>query len=102
MDGMDYILDMIDNAPTEDVVPRSEYEELSIELEAMRCAANSYKMHFENAKQEVAREIFEEIEEALAQHSYAQCFQGEVCATSYFDYDLEDSVAELKKKYIGE
>ncbi len=56
----------------------------------------------EKAKQDVAREIFEEVEKALAQHSYAQCFQGEVCATSYFDYDLEDSLAELKKKYIGE
>ena len=37
-------------APTADVVPR-------VEFEAMRSAANSLKMHYEKAKQEVAREI---------------------------------------------
>lgn len=37
-------------------------EKIAIELEAMRMAANSYKMYYENARVEVAREIFEEIE----------------------------------------
>ena len=32
-------------------------EKIAIELEAMRMAANSYKMHYENARVEVAREI---------------------------------------------
>lgn len=40
----------IDMTPAEDVVPR-------VELDAMRGAANSYKMHYEN----LAREIFAEI-----------------------------------------
>lgn len=60
-----------------DVVPKSEVygftaeelaqkcESLSIELEAMRTSANSYKMHYENAKQEVAREIFEKLDSYL-------------------------------------
>lgn len=39
--------------PTADVVPRAEYEALQIELDAMRGAANSYKMHYEKAKAEV-------------------------------------------------
>jgi hypothetical protein len=52
IDGMDYILEMIDNSPTADVVPRSEVERLIIELEAMRGAANSYKMHYEQAQAE--------------------------------------------------
>lgn len=40
-------------------------ERLSVELEAMRGAANSYKMHYEKAKIEVAREIFEEIDREI-------------------------------------
>lgn len=43
---------------TEDVVP-------IVELDAMRGAANSYKMHYEKAKIEVAREIFEEIDREI-------------------------------------
>lgn len=50
----------IESMPSADVVPRAEVERLTIELEAMRMAANSYKMHYEN----LAREIFEEIERA--------------------------------------
>ena len=65
MDGVDYILEMIDKAPTADVVPRSEVEQ---------------------AKQEVAREIFEEIDGILNE-------------IGYFD---EIDLTELKKKYIGE
>lgn len=96
--------------PTEDVVPRAEVEklrarafeqgkrdnvygltaeelaqkseQLAVELEAMRSAANSYKMHYEN----LAREIFEEIEKVV---NYALCV------------DITDwsSFVELKKKY---
>lgn len=46
----------IDNAPTEDVVPRAE-------LDAMRGAANSYKMHYENAKTEVVNRVIDEFKE---------------------------------------
>ena len=46
----------IDATPSEDVVPREE-------LDAMRGAANSYKMHYENAKAEVAREFAEKVKE---------------------------------------
>ena len=134
----------IENAPTEDVVPRSEVEQLqrnleqcengynqqihllqckhkdeverlTVELEAMRGAANSYKMHYEKGKQqvaerymlkadgslemiptvesvraEVAREIFEEIENIII----------DGCEV-YHTMEPED-FAELKKKYIGE
>ena len=55
-------------------------EETKIELEAMRGAANSYKMHYEN----LASEIFEEI--------YKDCFD----QFGYIDYA---ALAELKKKY---
>lgn len=76
-------LDDLFSAPTLDVVPREEVDALqrrydlavaereanakalvdaNIDLDAMRGAANSLKMHYENAKQETAREIFEEID----------------------------------------
>ena len=49
-------------------------EQLAIELEAMRTAANSYKMHYENARAEVAREIFKEIETYIKQlRKYQYC-----------------------------
>ncbi len=60
-----------------DVVP-------SVEFKAMRAAANSYKMHYEGAKSEAAREIFEEIEDILNN-------------IGYFD---EIDFKALKKKYL--
>lgn len=42
-------------APDADVAPKSEVAALKIELEAMRTAANAYKMHYEKAKSEVER-----------------------------------------------
>jgi len=73
--------------PTADVVPRAEYEALKIELEAMRGAANSYKLHYER----LAKEIFAEIEKLLrisvAEHS--DCLD---------DY-VKKGYAELKEKY---
>lgn len=86
---------------TADVVPRSEVcgftaeelaqkcESLSIELEAMRTSANSYKMHYENAKQEVEK-IFEEIERSTINSNFEFMFVNK----KYF--------AELKKKYTKE
>jgi len=51
---------------------------LDVELEAMRGAANSYKMHYDN----LAREIFDEIEKALN------------------DIYFEARFIELKRKYV--
>lgn len=63
------VLEIIENTPTADVVPRSEVEK---------------------AKQEVAREIFEEIVKLLIFNTY------EIACISKTD------LTELKKKYIGE
>ena len=86
----------VSHMPTEDVVPRSEVEQLKVEFEAMRGAANSYKMHYEQAKQEVAREIFNEVELAML---VCKVFRDR---TEYYEFDLKESIAELEKKYIGE
>ena len=58
-------------------------EGLSVELKAMRGAANSYKMHYEN----LVREIFEEIEKIIRKHDERP------------KYNLIIDLAELEKKY---
>lgn len=138
-DGED-LQQVLNQAPTEDVVPRAEFEkarqvgfelgktdsiyghsveqmaekveELSIELEAMRGAAKSYKMHYENAKQEVAMEIFEEIEKYLQPNedwTFEMKRQNQDCSEEYWGGKLSAFKqirgfidVNLKKKYIGE
>ena len=63
------VFEIVENMPTEDVVPRSEVDQ---------------------AKQEVAREIFEEIENCRTIGIYG-----------VIGFLIED-IAKLKKKYIGE
>ena len=91
--------------PTADVVPKSEVDRLTVELEAMRTAANSYKMHYEN----LAREIFEEIEDFIKkQHNYMdelyfnsddeviQVYYG--CKIGTYNH-IKNFIEKLKKKY---
>ncbi|MBR3965442.1 MAG: hypothetical protein IKJ91_11775 [Clostridia bacterium] len=73
----------IDKIPTADVVPKSEAESLTLELNAMRGAANSYKMHYNN----LAKEIFEEIEKLFFKNGVFIHIQ---------------SYNQLKKKYTEE
>ena len=80
-------------------------EKIAIELEAMRMAANSYKMHYENARVEVAREIFEEIERVVGKQYNHYVFGNndfdsiEQDAIINFSETLSDCFAEHKKKY---
>ena len=112
--GWNACLGTIYKLPTADVAPKSEVERLTVELDAMRGAANTYKMHYENARKEierlkdyntgvafnhyfdgrkeVAREIFEEIDELIFQHG-----RGDL-ADKYFYLAMD----ELKKKYTEE
>ena len=90
----------IEHAPTEDVVPRSEVEKWYAEYhkvkedlkqekmyhKATEKLADKYLLELKQAKQEVARKIFED----FTKHK--------VC-TNEEDYRV---LAELKKKYIGE
>lgn len=97
-----------EDAPTADVAPRAELEQLrhkyelavaereanakalvdmTIERDSMRTAANSYKMHYQN----VAREIFAEIE---------KCTIRKVTQNGEILFDSTEQFAELKKKYM--
>lgn len=79
-----------------EVVPRAE-------LDAMRGAANSYKMHYEEAKQEADRLAVElEAENALREVRIERIFaEIEKFFTKYAPYTTisKDDIAELKKKY---
>ena len=66
---------------------KEENERYKVELQVMRGVANSYKLHYESAKQEVAREIFAEIERLTKNHGI-----------NYTQRIIE----ELKKKYMGD
>lgn len=92
----------IQKAPTAYVVPKSEVERLTVELEAMRTAANSYKMHYENAKAEV---------KALTENNitakYPNCVLGSyyaILTKSLEDYDklIADISAETKAEVARE
>ena len=67
---------------------KAEIDRLTVELDAMRGAANSYKMHYEAAGVETAGKIFAEIEEYRAKGDYSE-----------FYVLLSSSVEKLKKKY---
>lgn len=75
---------------SKDVVPRSEVEEI-VKFKDMAYA--ELKSLFIEAKQEVAKQIFEEIEKYVKNFSEDKYYQF---------WHLEMDVAELKKKYIGE
>ena len=109
-------LTQVFSAPTADVVPKSEYDDLKFQFEAIdhECdrleAAESRQYDaIVEAKAEVAREIFEEIEiilDPMIQLNYsigtnhvdhierAKAIAAEGAIRAFSDY-----VAELKKKY---
>lgn len=96
------VIDLLNNAPAADVVPKSEVEELK------KAYANYEETTgLKKAKQEVAREIFEEIEEyaELQIESLNIAEKVDLSGADFFGGGkqafvlLLDRLAELKKKY---
>lgn len=95
---------VLDKLPTADVVPRSECEKWYAEYHKVKedlkqekmyhrsteKLADRYLIELKQAKQEVAREIFEDIEKHLIFNTYG------IATIS------NKTFAKLKKKYIGE
>lgn len=84
-----------------DTIPKLQYglqranamgRDLEVELEAMRTAANSYKMHYEG----LAREIFAEIEKCVEVALMNGHIETPILCIGHGTF------AELKKKYTGE
>ena len=79
--------------PTADVVPKSEVDKTIAEWAYLHADVLN---KLENAKAEVAREIFEEIESLLTLYTYEDNYG------DYISTGLADEFAELKKKYTEE
>ena len=79
----------IENAPIEDVVPRSEYEKMKEKADRHLDNLKAVLDERAETKTEVAREILDEIEKSIMSPDQSQNYK-----EWYF--------AELKKKYIGE
>lgn len=88
------VIEMLKN----NVVPKrifEVYRRLNDELE-QELAATYDKL--EEAESKVAEKIFDEIENALSDNFHADCQMGD-CIEDYYDDNLRDDIAELKKKY---
>ena len=72
---------VIDKVPTADVVPRAEVDKAKL---------NGYEL----GKREAAREILQEVRQALLNMVFANSMGK--------NYDLEKRFAEIEKKYTGE
>ena len=84
------VVNCVDHSPTADVVPKSEYQALKEMLEAAIAGQETLQKAFAEAKTEVAREIFEEIEK----HGLKPIPEAETI------YVLsKNQFAELKKEY---
>jgi hypothetical protein len=85
----------IDNAPTADVVPKSEVEWLE-EMVVDKC-----NRCLKRWSEVTAKEIFEEIEGSIAVHAFTS--KSEDYADGMYDAIewVDSKIAELKKKYIG-
>ena len=96
------LLDLICEAPTADVAPKSEVDALEDEVDKLKTILGFYALKYgtvqsqqkviDQAKSEVAREIFEEIDEAMIDHA-----RGDID-----NHWLYVRIAELKKKYTEE
>lgn len=131
----------IENAPTEDVVPRSEVErwQLKYKSDIETCDSTIHRLHnillqftdivhkwgnkngidtteislvpileqetdniITKAKQDVAMEIFEEIEKIISKNTQHDIKYGQLMVSGYNGRQIARFIDDLKKKYIGE
>ncbi|MBO5701333.1 MAG: hypothetical protein J6S71_02735 [Clostridia bacterium] len=91
----------IDDLPRADVVPKSEVERLEGELIVERTRRENAVDAYREARQKIAREIFEEIEEVLRLHTEGGYYVNLTWFPEQLDVDTKEAIAELKKKYTG-
>ena len=89
--GIDDTFDFLENAPTEDVVPRSEVEKLKEYIDDLNDSKEHLCVMLEEARADVAREIFEEIEK--------HAMVGQTPFGLILYQIGVGTLAELKKKY---
>ena len=93
----------ISQIPTADVVSKSEYDRLEKSFNELKQEAKGYLNRIYGIRADVAREIFEYIEERLLPSNTSGEFRGDSIEWfDYYDLHLAEDIAELKKKYIQE
>lgn len=93
----------ISKIPTADVVQKSEYNRLEKSFNELKQEAKGYLNRIYGIRADVAREIFEYIEERLLPSNTSGEFRGDSIEWfDYYDLHLAEDIAELKKKYIEE
>ena len=85
--GLKSAISFAETLSTADVAPKSEVEKLEVYIDDLNDSKEHLCVMLEEAKADVAREIFEEI--------YEDCFD-------QFGYINYEALAELKKKYTEE
>lgn len=93
-DALDYINKL--ETKLADVVPKSEAEKLCEINSLLTEAGQEWQKRYEN----LAREIFEEIEEALF-NNHDLDLHSDYPTPHYYE-ELKDDIAELRKKYVVE
>ena len=83
--------DLVEQTPTADVVPRSEVEKLEEYIDDLNDSKEHLCVMLEEARADVAREIFEEIKTYL-EYEYMSYLKA-------YDYTLLTRIEDLKKKY---
>ena len=86
------------DAIVELIVAAKKLENRVKELEAEK---DSLIKNYAGCMRDYAREIFEDIENVLSENFHADCIMGD-CVEDYYDDNLRDDIAELKKKYGGD
>lgn len=89
---------IIDRTPTADVVPRAEVEYWK--EQCFNACMNNGFLDETIVRAAVAREIFEDIEDAL-DGNYCGDYEADYPIPHYLE-ELKDDIAELKKKYTEE
>ena len=103
------LVDIFAEIPTADVVPKSEVEELKGELaiaerheKDARALFKDAVIQLQNARREVAREIFEEIEKIILDNTYPDFNREHKAVNIWKATTGYDAFYELKKKYTGD
>lgn len=71
--SVNVFLTAVDSCPTEDVVPRSEVEELKAIIADHKASEERLEELYSNAKAELAREIFEDVKKAIKEEVRDYC-----------------------------
>ena len=101
IDGANYILEMIDNTPTEDVVLRSDFDALTkMHREAEQKYFESAIETIEQAKQEVASEIIDALIKTVDDNEFPCDTHDRIMWVVNSDF-LTKFINDAKKKYIG-